>query len=189
MEPSLSEIKDLITIAKPFIDPIVSTFIKPKMERLALWLKARSINHAVEDNFFENKFAEYIARTYDKCVNINVLIFQNQQVKLKDIYYPLKIQSSKYDEIIHLTDFELKYLKKYGKILISDTAGMGKSTLSKFITLKIIENNLSIPILIDLRNLEEDHLLLDEIFYQIDPIDKTFDKELILKLLELGQFI
>lgn len=189
METSLSDIKDLVTIAKPLIDPIISTFIKPKIDQLTKWLKTRSIENAVEDNFFEDKFQEYLARTLAHCENINVLIFQNQQVKLKDIYYPLKIESSKDNSVIHLTDFKAKHINKYKKILISDTAGMGKSTLTKFITLKAIENNIAIPILIELRNLKENHTVLDEIFEQINPVDKSFDKDLIIKFLELGNFL
>src|SRR5690606_28277135 len=128
-------------------------------------------------------------RTYNYCQNINVLIFQNQQIKISDIYYPLTIQSSKDHYNYNIEDFPISILENYGKILISDTAGMGKSTLMKWAGKKIIENNLGIPILIELRNLKDNHSILDEIFNQINPIDKSFDKNLILKFLELGHFV
>jgi len=66
---------------------------------------------------------------------------------------------------------------------------MGKSTISKWICLKTIEQNLAIPILIELRNLNENHSALDEIFEQLNPIDQVFDEDLIIKFLELGQFL
>lgn len=189
MEYNLTEIKDMVTIAKPVIEPLISALIKPKIEQLSKWLKKQDVKNKVVDNFYENKFEEYLARTLNNCQNINILIFQNQQIKIKDIYYPLTIQSSKNHVNYHINDFKLEYINPYNKILISDTAGMGKSTLSRFITLKTIENNLAIPILIELRNLKESHTVLDEIFLQINPIDKSFDKDLILKFLELGHFL
>ncbi|PKK37358.1 hypothetical protein BWI96_05640 [Siphonobacter sp. SORGH_AS_0500] len=185
---NVNEVKDYITLAKPFIDPIISTLIKPKIERLAKWVKKNDIKDKVLENYFENKFEEYLARTMLKCKNINILILQNQQILLEEIYYPLTLRSSKdflYQKIENYTE---DFIKPFSKVLIADTAGMGKSTLTKFIALKTIENRFAIPILIELRNLTEKHSLIDEIFFQIDPIDQSFEKDLIFKFLELGQF-
>ncbi|WP_179008410.1 NACHT domain-containing protein [Winogradskyella forsetii] len=46
----------------------------------------------------------------------------------------------------------------------------------------------SIPILIDLKRIKTKNKVIDEIFNQLNPIDKDFDKELIFKFLELGSF-
>lgn len=188
MEYNLETIKDIVTIAKPVIDPLISTFIRPKLAKLSKWLKKEETLGQVDEMFFENKFEEYLARTYNYCQNINILIFQNQQIKIKEIYFPLTIKSTKDGKQIKIDDFKEDIIKPYGKILISDTAGMGKSTMMKWICTNIIENKLGIPILIELRNIREDNTILDEIFNQINPIDKSFDTDLILKLLELGHF-
>ena len=82
----------------------------------------------------------------------------------------------------------MKLFSKYKRILISDTAGMGKSTLMKRLTLTLIEEPFTIPILIELRKLNKKNSLIKEIYQQIDPIDKTFDQDLILHFLELGFF-
>lgn len=189
MEYSSDEIRNLVIISKPLIDPIINTIIKPKIDKLTKWIKNQSLKNDVVENYFENKFEEYLARTIEHCQNINILLFQNQQIKIKDIYYPLTLKSNKDHSTYLIDDFKLEYINPYKKILISDTAGMGKSTLSRFITLKVIENNLAIPLLIELRNLNEDHNILDEIFLQLNPIDKSFDQDLIMKFLELGHFI
>ncbi|MBI3220892.1 MAG: NACHT domain-containing protein [Bacteroidetes bacterium] len=188
MDINMTEIKDLVTIAKPFIDPLISTLIKPKIDQLSKWLKKQEITNGVIDNHFENKFEEFIARTYDRCQNINVLIFQNQQVKISEIYYPLTIQSSKDSASYRIESKNFDFIKAYKKILISDSAGMGKSTVMKWLGTRLIQTNHSIPILVELRNLKETNTVLDEIHIQINPIDKSFDKDLILKFLELGQF-
>ena len=56
MELSLSEIKDIATIAKPFIDPLISTIIKPHIDKLGDWLKRKETDSKVFDHYFENKF-------------------------------------------------------------------------------------------------------------------------------------
>ena len=184
----LQEIKDVVVIAKPFVEPIISTLIAPKIEQLKSWLKKQNTNNKVVDNYFENKFEEYLYRTYRNCSNLNILVFPNQQIQIKNIYQPLTLNSSRNDKSFKITAFKESYIKEYKKILISDNAGMGKSTLLKWISISLIEQSLSIPILIELKRINSNHTLLDEIFEQIDPIDKSFDKDLILKFLELGSF-
>jgi len=198
-----SEIKDILTIAKPVIDPLISTFITPKIVRLKEWVTKQDIKNKVIDNAFENKFAEYLARTYDRCQQINVLIFPNRQIRLTSIYLPLTIISkgafsvlgikeefySSSSVSLKIDSFSKSDIEPFKKILISDSAGMGKSTLSKWICMKTLENNLAIPVLIELRNLKANYTILDEIYDQLNPIDQVFDKELIIKFLELGQFL
>src|SRR5690606_10103407 len=180
----LTDLKDIVIISKPFIDPIISTLITPQIEKLKSFLKKKEIENKVVENFFENKFEEYLYQTYKKCSIINVLVFPNQQIKIKDIYIPLSIKSSKDHTSQKINTFDKKYIEKYNNILISDNAGMGKSTLTKWISLSLIEQSLSIPILIELKKINSKHDILSEIFNQINPIDKSFDQELILKFLE-----
>lgn len=184
----LGEIKDIVTIAKPFVEPIISTLISPKIEQLKEWLKNQNTNNKVIDNFYENKFEEYLYRTYSNCSNLNVLVFPNQQILIKDIYQPITLKSTKNNESYKVECFEEDLFKSYKRILISDNAGMGKSTLLKRISILLIENSVSIPVLIELKKINKNHTLIDEIFEQLNPIDKEFDKGLILRFLELGSF-
>ncbi len=184
----LTEIKDIAVIAKPFVEPIVSTLISPKIEKLKSWLNKERTKSLVIDNFFENKFEEYLYRTYRDCSNLNVLVFPNQQIKIKDLYQPLTLNSTKASEKYKVQVFEKSFIDKYERILISDNAGMGKSTLMKWISISLIEQSISIPILIELKRINKTNTILDEVFTQIDPIDRSFDKDLILKFLELGSF-
>lgn len=184
----LQEIKDIALIAKPFVDPIISTLITPKIEQLKVWLKKQRINNLAIDNYFENKFEEYLYRTYSNCSNLNILVFPNQQIQIKDIYQPLTLNSSKDQKRYKVISFEKPFIEEYKRILISDNAGMGKSTLLKWISISLIEQSISLPILIELKRINRSNTILDEIFNQIDPIDKSFDKDLILKFLKLGSF-
>jgi predicted NACHT family NTPase len=184
------EVKIINDIAKPFVDVIVSTFIKPKIEKLASWIHRGELNSQVSNsNLFENKFQEYLARTYKKCKSLNVLVFPNQQIDIEDIYYPMTICCEKDHTRILVNTFKNEILEPYGKILISDSAGMGKSTLMKFLAVKVIELAQGIPILIDLRNLDESNTIINEILHQLNPIGVLIEKDLILKFIESGNFI
>ena len=160
MEINLSEIKDIATIAKPFIEPIVSTIIKPHIEKLSDWLKGKETDSKVMDHFFENKFEDYLIRTYHKLSSINILVFPNQQINIEDIYYPLTIDSTRDRTSKKLDVIDIEFVKKYQRFLISDTAGMGKSTLSKWIGLSLIKSGSSIPILIELKRLKSNHKVI-----------------------------
>jgi hypothetical protein len=189
MDANLDEIAKLVTIAKPIIDPIISTLLKPSIDKLAKLLKRKEIDDKVIANFFEDKFSDYLSIMLNKSKNINLLIFQNQQIDIQDIYYPLTIFSYNVNEQYKIATFEKIIFEKYKKILISDNAGMGKSTLSKWLVKTAVETQSAIPILIDLRNLKENYGVLDDIFFQFNPIDQDFDKDLILKFIQLGKFL
>ena len=185
---NIADIKDIATIAQPFIVPLVKTLITPKLKELEKWLKKKNTENKVIDNFWNDKFEDYLIRTYQRFLNINVLVYPNQQINIKDIYCPLSITSNRDYKTFKIDNFDSEIIEPYQRILISDTAGMGKSTLMKWIGLSLIENQTSIPILIELRKLNKKNGILDEIFRQIDPIEDTFDRDLILQFLKLGCF-
>ena len=97
----------------------------------------------------------------------------NQQLDIRDIYLPLTLYCEKNKYKAKIDNFNKNIIEPYKKILITDTAGMGKSTLLKFLTLNIIEQSEGIPLLIDLRNLKETNLVLDEIFNQLNERKNT----------------
>jgi hypothetical protein len=188
MEFSIENLKDISTLAKPFIEPIIQTLLKPQLDRLGKWIKKTDTEGKVIANFWEDKFSHYLANLYDHSSYLTTLVFPNQQTKIKDLYVPLTIVASRDGKQYRIDSSELEVLNTYQRIIISDSAGMGKSTLLKWITISLIEQNKSIPILIELRKIDDKVSIVDEIFNQLDPIDKSFDKDLIYKFLELGFF-
>jgi hypothetical protein len=189
MSVTPEELKTYVEIAKPFVEPLISTVLKPQLAKLSKWLKTRETDNKVIDNYFEDKFTNYLSRTYRTSSIVNTLVFPNQQINIKDIYFPLQLVSTKDHKQYIIANNKIdELLSKNKRILISDTGGMGKSTLMKWISLNLIEYPSTIPILIELRKLNTSHKILDEIFELIDPIDKSFDKDLIIRFLELGFF-
>lgn len=80
-------------------------------------------------------------------------------------------------------------LDKYGRILITDTAGMGKSTLMKRMFLDVIDGQFGIPIFIELRRLNENNDILNEVAIQLGGLNDGFDKGILETLFVDGEFI
>ena len=80
-------------------------------------------------------------------------------------------------------------LDKYGRILITDTAGMGKSTLMKRMFLDVIDGQFGIPIFIELRRLNENNDIINEVAIQLGGLNDGFDKGILETLFVDGEFI
>src|SRR5690606_15395726 len=111
---------------------------------------------------------------------LNTIAFKKRKVLLNEVYIPLTLCCEDSSEKIIVDGYNVDIFKNSSKILITDTAGMGKSTLSRKILLSIIEKNVGIPILIELRRLTKDKDVVDEIIEQLKPINEELDKNFIL---------
>lgn len=178
--------KNIATIAAPFTKVILETFLVPKLNAIrAKWKR----DDKIIDHSFENKFIDYLNESYEKNAILNTIAFKKRKVLLNDVYIPLTLHCEDSSEKIIVDGFNIDIFKNSNKILITDTAGMGKSTLSRKILLSIIEKNVGIPILIELRRLTKNKDIVDEIIEQLKPINEELDKIFILDLIKRGDFI
>jgi len=136
---------------------------------------------------FNLNFKEYLGRSYHYYSSARTLVFGNQQKKLEDFYYPLELAQK--NLVIKTKKYPEELLPKFKKVIIVDSGGMGKSTIMKWLFIRAIKENKGIPIFIELRLLSEKNTLIDEIINQINPLDKTVSKTIILKLISKGNFI
>jgi len=181
-------VKEILAGAAPFIKSIVDTFVTPKLERLkSRFAKDYKKFHVPA----EEHFSEYFYRTYKRLSIVNTLVFNNSQKFIKDIYLPLTLirKTEKKEVKYKIQSFPYPLLKKYEKILITDNAGMGKSTLIKKIFLDAIDEKVGIPILVELRRLSKDKTIITEIQEQLNSLAKEFDDNLFLELISEGGFI
>lgn len=191
MNNNNSEINGLITLVNPIVKSFVDIFVTPKLESFRKKIGDSKNNKIIPT---EEHFNEYLNRTYKKLAVVNTLVFNNSQRLLKDIFIPLTLSSSNKinenkNEKIKVSGFPTQISDEYGNILITDTAGMGKSTLMKIIFIDTISQNISIPIFLELRRLNHSKKIIDELKEQLSPIDKSFDTELLLKLIIEGGFV
>ena len=183
----------IATAAKPLVEKVVAELITPKITQFAGWCKGKYNENLIPT---AEHFQEYLERTYDKYSIINTLVLHNTRLKLKDIYVAqtlVKESLYKDDEVtVKIDRLPITLIKEYKKILITDTAGMGKSTITRRMFIDLIDNGLAgigIPIYVELNRLNKEHTIIEEIQEGLDSLSQKFDKELLLKLIQTGGFI
>lgn len=186
MAGDLETIKTIATVAAPLTAAIVDTWIKPKLETLSRYLRT---DKALLENSLANKFEEYLLRAYEKNSYISVIVFQNQQKRIEDIYIPLTVTQPRTNKSIAIDYYREEFIPTFKRVLIKDTAGMGKSTISRWLFLSCVKQNQGIPILIELRKLTGDQTILGYLHNELNPIDDEFDVEFILRLVKQGDFV
>ena len=183
----------IVEIAKPLFPLLVEKLVIPKLEEFGNKLKR--INKELLVSKAEH-YQEYFERSYNKYSIINTLVFHNSQRQLKDIYVAQtlvkenRVGSDK--EAVKIARFPIELMKKYKKILITDTAGMGKSTILKRMFIDLLENsqaNIGIPIYIELNRLGKERTILNEIQDELNSLSEDFDNDLLLKLIQTGGFV
>lgn len=141
---------------------------------------------------------KYFERTSKKCKSVSTLIPEIQKKLLSDIYLPLTLKSISFpiiNDTIKLDKYNQEKLNKYNNILIIDNAGMGKSTLMKFLYLEVLKQlkHIGIPFFIELRLLPTDQSIIDYLFEEINDINdkysKKIKKEFLQTIIEDGKCI
>ena len=177
-------------------ESVVKLFFASHIESFKNNLREKYLQKQISDKNLEELLQTYLSRLHKKCNTINTIIFPQQEIPLESIYEPLVLTSTNrhnieeedcsksIDLLIHDT------LDK--NLLLIDTAGMGKSTVSKYLILRILQNKLhsKIPIFVELRKVDKDESLLDYIVKEMNPYKrKNFTVEMFVMLMEKGKFV
>jgi hypothetical protein len=186
MPPDLESIKNVAPILTPFITALIDTWIKPKLSRL---IQTRDTDRALLEHAVTNRFKDYLIKTCERYTYISVLAFQNQPRQLEEIYLPLKVRSTKVGRPIKIDRYEERLIPAHKKILLTDTAGMGKSTILKYLLLRCVKENKGIPVFIELRKLVNNKNVLGYVYNALKPLGDEYDRDFILTLIERGDFI
>lgn len=138
--------------------------------------------------FIGKDITNYLNKQKNKYSHIKTLLRGNTPVYLYDIYFPAKLLTEK-DAIIS-TSSSNELFGKYNFITIIGDAGSGKSTLVKHLFLNTIFEKKKIPVLIELRYLNETSDDL-EIFIKssISQNKLAVNQNILEKLLDKGRFV
>lgn len=164
---------------------ILNTWLKPKLESM----KAQNEMNEKLETFVFDVFADYIKKTYDEHNSVNIIALGLQQIKINQIYVPVTLHSEEKNEKVLIDRYPTDIANSYRKIVIEDTAGMGKSTLMKKMFISVIEHNLGIPIFIELRNLAKDKNIIEYILDNLNGYTIEHSMEFILEVINRGDFI
>lgn len=173
------------TLAKPALQ-VVTRLLKPLIDNLE-HKASKEAQHAYHRIF--NSYASYLEQSFERHSYFNSIVFKNEQKKLTDYYLPLTIIKKPIDEEIKLDIYPKELIEKTRKVLIVDTAGMGKTTLLKYLFLGCVTSKAGIPIYIELRKLTEKKLILDFILEQLSDIEGKCRADLLFKLMKSGEFV
>ena len=184
---SLPELQDAIR-------PIVKTYLEDAIKKIFVdpaitWAKKKSESEAkIAFSALIGAFGKYLERSYERQRFVSTLVFPNQKKTLDDLYVPLTLVNSTSQEIFQIAGFSAPLFEKSKNVLIVDSAGMGKSTLSRFLFVAVIRQNVGIPIFIELRRLSGKLSILEYLSSSLSDLDGAIDKEILFHLLEKGNF-
>ncbi len=179
------------TLGSVAIQHIIDSQVKPALDYVFKTVK-RDYKLNVEP--LSKHFGDYLKRVYDKHSVLNTLVFHNQQKLLRELYIPLTlikedVNGREKRKEIQIDGYPKEVISKYRRILITDTAGMGKSTITRIMFLSAIDIEAGIPFYVDLRSLSKKHTLLEEIRDQLGSLTKEFDDSLMRAFFQTGGFI
>jgi hypothetical protein len=187
---------DPITTSLLKSSPVTKSFLENASKDLYTFLKGKIkrsfINSRIgKDNFYE-MFQNFINYTFNRCKFLNILALENERININKIYLPISIFNNNakdhtFQKIsFHKINFEK--INKLERILIEDQAGMGKSCLMKWIVYNLIVQQTGIPIFIELKKLNKDNSLLEEIKRQFRLTNSTNYDDYLTVFLEAGLF-
>lgn len=130
---------------------------------------------------------EYLHNQTEKYYFTNTFLHRAEKVRFDDIYFPVSV---KYNHLI--TKFEKinDVFDEYKYITIIGSAGSGKSTLIKHLFLNSIRNSYKIPLLIELRYLNEySGSIADFIFDKVLQNELKPSKQAFSRALKKGAFL
>ena len=191
MQIELSEAIKAVPLVAPLIGAVVDTWLKPKLAKMK---EAQDLEIEFREDLVSSKFEEYLLRAYEKQSHLATVVFKDPDKLLKDLYIPLTVRpiSRREEEeksSFKLDDYPQGFLPELRRVLVIDDAGMGKSTLSRFLFLRCIDTNAGIPIFLDLRQMNAEKSVLDMIFEALNALHKEMHRDFVLALINRGNFV
>ena len=133
-------------------------------------------------------FKKYFDRSFERYSKTKTILHRDQPVPLANLYVGTKLRCA--DEEIITDRYAIELLEAGGKILVSATAGAGKSFFAKFVFLDCLIRKEKVPFLIELRNLKLDKFdLIDAICSELEIYGISVTQDLFFELLQTGKFI
>lgn len=165
---------EALSLIDSFSGQIVSLFKDVKDE----------INHFINDGLLE-----YENNQYNKYIKTKTFLFRNESIDFYDTYFPLNLRNGKGKFNIEEQGL-LNLFDNSNYISFVGNAGSGKTMLMKYIYLEFIKHRYKIPIVIELRNLNNFKGNIQEYIYSVIFDNKLSpNKKILERLLDSGNFI
>jgi energy-coupling factor transporter ATP-binding protein EcfA2 len=137
--------------------------------------------------FIGKDLKRYLTKQQGKYSHVKTLLRGNTPVYLYDIYFPLKLTC---ESVVINTQSISTVFENSNYVTIIGDAGSGKSTLVKHLFLNTIKEKYKIPILVELRYLNNMDVSLEEYIRSITSLNKiSVNKEILDRFFEKGKFV
>ena len=130
----------------------------------------------------------YTTNWYNKISNVKTFLFSENAVDFEEVYVPLSLQFQKKN--INLPNDISSFFKISNCITILGHAGSGKTMLMKHSFLNILRNGYLIPIIIELRRVDNTEFSLSEyISSLVFKLNLSRNETIFNRLMEEGKFV
>lgn len=149
------------------------------------------LSKEIKDEFldvFNNGLSDYVDNFYNKYSKTKTFIYRDEKVNFYDVYYPVTLKNNT-ERITEINDLNTLFNeRKY--VTIIGMAGCGKSMLMKHIFLSTVNQLYSIPIVIELRNLNDyNGTITNYITKQLTKNKLSINDRITERILSEGNFI
>lgn len=164
---------ETVSLIDTFKDPILKLFVDIKDE----------VRYFLDDGL-----SEYVDNYKNKYMKTKTFLFRDERVNFYDIYFPISLKGkrTRLESFVQIEDLFLE--RQF--VSIVGNAGSGKSMLLKHIFLSSIKELYKIPIIVELRNLNDFNGTITEYIYKSVFRNKLAPNNQILeRLLTSGNFL
>lgn len=176
------------TVLGKAIPALVASLLKPIAESVA---KHVTDYTSGQWELFNGSLSSYLKETRERHKFFSSEVFANQGKLLEDYYLPLtliKEDARGRNVSVRVKDFPDDLFAAYKDVLVIDTAGMGKSTLLKYMFLKQLEIGGSIPVFVELRRISKSLTLVEYILKELDIGEGSVQHKFFTSCLNEGVF-
>lgn len=154
-----------------------------------IWSLGESVFGKLDESVqikLKTAYKEYLLNSQLKYSKAKSFFIRNQSVDLYSYYVPTGIKCSKFE----LQSPNFKEITNHSKCsIILGTGGCGKSVLMRHLFLDCIKDNIYVPILIELRDLNTELMDLNKlIFQQLDSLGFNVNGDYVEKAKKAGHF-
>lgn len=185
------------TLATEALKPtssVVEALLGSKIERIRTSAKKRELRDRLQEPRINELLEDYFRRLLVRVSEIKTLVFPEQVIPTTSVYEPLRLTIASGKNFRSKTDAEVvnlgaKDLIPNQNYLIIDSAGMGKSTFSKYLVLDIFESTTKIPLFLELRRINDNESLAESLSKELDASQDDIDEKFLGLLLKQGGYV
>lgn len=143
----------------------------------------------IQEELIES-YESYLKKSSEKHSKMKTLLYKRNPVDLYKFYESIDVKVN--ERTIHTKDIK-NLLDVSDKLIITGTGGIGKSTMLKHIFMNCVENKYAVPVLVELRGLNEKNESIDvedlisHIYETVKSLDFSSEIFYFKQGLELGE--